>query len=269
MSQQYRLFIGNPGVGKSTLINCLAEQRLFDCGISIGAGMTAKLESKKHGDIVYMDTPGLSDVKLRKVAAEAITEALKQNGMYQIFFVVTLESGRVRPQDLATIKIVLEHAKEVTNYSIIVNKLTAPVYEKLLENEGQRLKELIALLDYGTESNANPPTILLLLREDFLEGEDGRHKRIENLNVFVRDAPWINIFPDHVNEVPSDDSFDRMNSRFETEIYRLRQNNEQMKVRIEETEKRYRKMNNDDKVKIFNAQFIFYFFPIKNIKFSA
>ena len=67
MSQQYRLFIGNPGVGKSTLVNCLAQKVLFKNGISIGSGMTYQMEKEEHDGIVYMDTPGLADIKLRKL----------------------------------------------------------------------------------------------------------------------------------------------------------------------------------------------------------
>lgn len=60
-----------------------------------------------------MDTPGLADIKLRKQAAKAITEALKRDGNYQIFFVITLEAGRIRPEDMATIKLVLESASDI------------------------------------------------------------------------------------------------------------------------------------------------------------
>ena len=83
---QYRLFIGNPGAGKSTLANCIAERILFTSGISFGSGKTYGLDKEKHNGIMYLDTPGLADIKMRKAAASAITEALSQNGRYQIFF---------------------------------------------------------------------------------------------------------------------------------------------------------------------------------------
>ena len=257
MSQQYRLFIGNPGVGKSTLINCLTQKNLFKSGISIGAGLTTQLQQEKHDGVVYMDTPGLSDVELRKAAAEAITEALKQNGMYQIFFVVTLEAGRVRPVDLTTIKIVLENAKDITNYSIIVNKLTKPEYKKLLENEERNFKQLLAELNYGSETNVEAPTILLLMRESSLDDLDDKYTNIEKLNDFVNDAPSMTVFPDHVKEIPSDDSFDRINARFEEELNQLRQNSERMKAKLEEAEEKYRKAKNDNEVQVLHLSSFF------------
>lgn len=36
------VFIGNPGVGKSTLCNSVFQQAIFNSGISIGTGMTEK-----------------------------------------------------------------------------------------------------------------------------------------------------------------------------------------------------------------------------------
>ena len=76
---RYRLFIGNPGAGKSTLANCIAGDPLFKSGISLGSGKTYKLEKGKHGGVMYLDPPGLADIKMRKAAASAITEALSQN----------------------------------------------------------------------------------------------------------------------------------------------------------------------------------------------
>ena len=252
MSQKYRLFIGNPGVGKSTLVNCLAQKVLFKNGVSIGSGMTYQMEKKKHDGIVYMDTPGLADIKLRKAAAEAITKALKQNGMYQIFFVVTLESGRVRPQDLATIKLVLENAKDITHYSLIVNKLTKAIYNRFLENKGQKLKELVTELNFGDEINAEPPSILLLLREDDLDDADNAFTEMEALRDFVVNAPCMLVLPDHVRNIPGDESFDKVVSLFEEQLAQLRQDNALMKAKLEETERKYREMTDHKKVQILH-----------------
>ena len=260
MSKQYRLFIGNPGVGKSTLVNCLAQKILFKNGVSIGGGLTYQMEKREHDGIVYMDTPGLADIKLRKAAAEAITKALRQNGIYQIFFVVTLEAGRVRPQDLATIKLVLENAKDVTYYSLIVNKLTKKLYKTFLENDRQKLKELVSELNFGRESNVEPPAILLVLRDDDLDDADNAFTEIESLKNFVENAPYMIVVPDHVRDIPGDDSFDKIVEIFEEQLSQLRQDNEQMRTKLEETEKKYKEMKENEEVKYLHLSvYISYF----------
>ena len=261
MSKQYRLFIGNHGVGKSTLVNCLAQKILFKNGVSIGGGLTYQMEKRDNDGIVYMDTPGLADIKLRKAAAEAITKALRQNGIYQIFFVVTLEAGRVRPQDLATIKLVLENAKDVTYYSLIVNKLTKKLYKTFLENDRQKLKELVSELNFGRESNVEPPAILLVLRDDDLDDADNAFTEIESLKNFVENAPYMIVVPDHVRDIPGDDSFDKIVEIFEEQLSQLRQDNEQMRTKLEETEKKYKEMKENEEVKYLHLSvYISYFF---------
>ena len=261
MSKQYRLFIGNPGVGKSTLVNCLAQKILFKNGVSIGGGLTYQMEKRDNDGIVYMDIPGLADIKLRKAAAEAITKALRQNGIYQIFFVVTLEAGRVRPQDLATIKLVLENAKDVTYYSLIVNKLTKKLYKTFLENDRQKLKELVSELNFGRESNVEPPAILLVLRDDDLDDADNAFTEIESLKNFVENAPYMIVVPDHVRDIPGDDSFDKIVEIFEEQLSQLRQDNEQMRTKLEETEKKYKEMKENEEVKYLHLSvYISYFF---------
>ena len=134
---KYRLFIGNPGVGKSALANCIAKAVLFQSGINFGKGMTCQLDAREHKGITYLDTPGLDNTKMRRDAAHAITAGLKKNGLYQIFFVVTLESGRLRATDLTTIKLVLEHVPDITSYSLIINKLSKFGYDNLHKNNGE------------------------------------------------------------------------------------------------------------------------------------
>jgi GTP-binding protein EngB required for normal cell division len=129
---KYIIFVGNPGVGKSTLLNCLAGEVLFESGVSAD-GMTNILQIKKCREIYLIDTPGLDDISRKKQAAKEIEKALKQGGLSKLIFVVTLESGRVRPSDIATMNLVLESIEEKeredVKYGIIINKVTKAVFE--------------------------------------------------------------------------------------------------------------------------------------------
>ena len=77
--------IGNPGCGKSTTLNYLAQQVLFKSGSSFGTGLTYQLDKRtvlltidgKTAQITFCDTPGLNDARKRIAAGEAISKALK------------------------------------------------------------------------------------------------------------------------------------------------------------------------------------------------
>lgn len=116
--------IGNPGSGKSTLLNYLAQQKVFNSGVSYGSGMTGALDVKKVNGITYCDTPGLNDAGKREAAGKAISEALKKGGKTKILFFITLEAGRSKNDDVTTMNLVLEAAPEIGDrYGIIVNKI--------------------------------------------------------------------------------------------------------------------------------------------------
>ena len=57
--------VGNPGSGKSTILNSLAGKVLFKAGVNIGQGLTFKLDEAENKNGHFLDTPGLADEELR------------------------------------------------------------------------------------------------------------------------------------------------------------------------------------------------------------
>ena len=128
------IVIGNPGAGKSTILNSLAGENLFKSGVSIGDGLTYQLDERENYRGTFYDTPGLADNTHRKAAGIAISTALKKGGNFKILFFVMTESGRIVRQDITTLKLVLDAAPEVRNqYGIVINKVPKNV-AKLFEN---------------------------------------------------------------------------------------------------------------------------------------
>jgi len=154
------VFIGNPGVGKSTFLNGFFSEVKFQSGVSLGKGLTTvcqRIDDDKG--TVYIDTPGLSDVKLREQAAVEIKSALTSGGIFKIFFVITLEDGRLRPDDKTTMKLVLDAAPEIgSNYSIIINKLLPEIIDTF-DDKSQR-EEFLTLLNEDL-----PPTSAVFFQQ--------------------------------------------------------------------------------------------------------
>jgi GTP-binding protein EngB required for normal cell division len=147
MDENY-LFVGNPGTGKSTLLNCLIGQRVFESGLSYGEGLTQCFQRFAHNGTVFMDTPGLADC-MKEQAAAAITKALRQGGAFKLFFMVRLESGRVVSDDLATIETVMDsiEMKDVP-FSVVVNNVKKRQYTAMMK-KGAELFKVVALINSG------------------------------------------------------------------------------------------------------------------------
>ena len=206
--------------------------------------MTFQLDIKKHKDgITYLDTPGLADIKLRQEAAEAITKALKQDGTYQVFFVITLEAGRVRPEDMTTIRLVLESASDIKYYSLIINKLSTIAHDRLLEDNAEQLKILVAELLNQLNCKNEPPTILLLTHNFKLSDENDQFMKWDELNEFVIKAPSIKVKPACVKDIDGDaSSFQNMLDVLNRQLEELRSDNERMRRIQKETEEKYRRL---------------------------
>lgn len=126
--------VGNPGTGKSTILNGIAGKSLFKSGIAIGEGLTTALKVEEQDGITLIDTPGLNTETQKGVAGRAIDMLLARYTPLKIAFVITLETGRVKPTDVLTIKVVLDSIEGVdTNdrFGVIVNHVKPGVMSKL------------------------------------------------------------------------------------------------------------------------------------------
>lgn len=121
------MMIGNPGRGKSALLNAYSKQCLFTSGPSSDCfGVTKQLGKGWADNRLFLDTPGVADAEegARERASAAIFQALLQGGTFQVFTVVELIAGRAFPEDLSTIAVVREACRDLEDFKfcIIVNK---------------------------------------------------------------------------------------------------------------------------------------------------
>ena len=74
--------------------------------------MTSSLQLFDLEKKVFLgDTPGLSDLEMREKAGREIKAVLSKVGLYRLVFVLTLEAGRVKPDDATTIRLILNALK--------------------------------------------------------------------------------------------------------------------------------------------------------------
>lgn len=220
------VFVGNPGLGKSTLINSFLQRQVFASGPSFGTGLTEVLHKVEVEEGIFVDTPGLDDIKAREKAAEEISKALKLTGSYRLFFVVGLEVGRVRPQDCVTMKLVLDACHDIPEfqssfrYSIIINKL-GPKIKHSIEHDEQRRQEVLAGL-FNTMGKKTNSIYYAPKVEDLEEAENEIFEMPKDMKDFISDAPDVLIPSKCVNGVQTSE-FEHMQVALETQISDLRQ----------------------------------------------
>lgn len=226
------LLIGNPGTGKSTILNGLIGKLKFKSGISYGSGLTWKLDIVEDGSHHFMDTPGLSDMQRRQEAAQAITEALSQNGNYKIFFVITLQNGRVKPEDVATMNLVLK-AAPITDYGIIINQLPPREHRELSNPKSKGAEQVFGTLFSTMPTGKQSYHIHLAQRDDDLEGLDNALKPLpQDLLHFMVRTPGMVIKKEDVQRVRASE-FDDMKEKLGQRIADLEKDKDRLRHEIQ------------------------------------
>ena len=239
-------------------MNSLAGELFFKSGLSIGSGLTSKLDEGSNKNGVFLDTPGLADEKLRTVAGKAIYQALKKDGDYRILFFVTARNGRVVQQDATTIKLVLDTAPDIgQDYGIIVNMLSNGVLKKMkkMEEKEDFLNSLFSGISPERRCPYNSVLYLGKLQElkgkndvlvpsDSFKNEDGL-----TLNEFVNKVvPTVNIKKQSVNEMKLQD-FDKVTRDLETLAKEMQEKDLAWKEERHQYEEEKMKKATEDQIK--------------------
>jgi GTP-binding protein EngB required for normal cell division len=220
LSEEGTIFVGNPGAGKSTLLNCLAEAPVFASGVSYGCGLTQFAESHRCADgHLLCDTPGLADWQLRQQAAEAITQTLRKGWRrVRLVFVATLSAGRVRGEDAATVKLVLDAvaAHVPVSFGVVFNKLAKEELRDLQTRE-DLCKAVGEGILKGTERTTAHFHVIEILEE--LNGKNNAvlpSATAAAFRQFVESIPMKELDPRAVSEVNAE-TFEELEERFEKE----------------------------------------------------
>jgi len=204
--------VGNPGTGKSTLLNSLVgdEKIHFGSGLALGSGVTTDMKRHSVGKVAYIDTPGLADVDKQLKAAEEIRKALSFEGYYKVFFLFSLRNGRVILEDKTTMALVLLSAP-IKRYGIIVNRLSEREMSACVRNQTAR-KQIEASMLSGLSQVTNRIYYQQAMKD--LQGKTDAYFPIPpKLRKFI-DSTQINFIPaGEVTDILVND-WEKLSSKF-------------------------------------------------------
>jgi GTPase Era involved in 16S rRNA processing len=239
---------GNPGVGKSTILNSLtgAGTPIFRSGFSVSTGMTTVLQKFETESYVLGDTPGLMDIETKERAAQAIVSLFRSVKFMKLIFVVTIESGRIRPQDVTTMDIILSSFQNIdmTNkFGIVINKISPRAKARL--STGPELLVTFAAL------NVKFKTCHIVINEsdeNLVDADNVMSEPTEPVLLVIANVLTIRV--DGVTDIVLDE-VEKLRTEYETKLNNLYglmdQNNVQNEKKLQEQGRILRKLSEERK----------------------
>jgi len=242
-AENFMVLIGNPGVGKSEIINACIGKNVAKSGISAGIGLTEFFSAYEFENYGYLlDTPGLADTQMREQAAAQIEDALKQGGDYHLIFIVQLTSGRVRAEDVMTINVVMDAINNRNkNFSIIINKVSSK--ELALLQDNTKAAAIFAQLNSGKHKTSSIHYIPT--DQNLEEGKTSFLTVSEEVKKFIaKTSPSFSIAKKEVGKIQINE-LDKMRKQFEATLKILRSEINKGDAKYAKTLNEMKSMKND------------------------
>jgi len=249
------IFVGNPGAGKSSTINAMIGRPVMGAGLSeAGSGVTTIMRKHYHDGYYYVDTPGLKDLSdvMRKKACDSIRKALradKTDVKAKLIFMMTLEGGRIRPDDTATIKLVLDATPIKSNeYCIVFNKVTNKVKQDYENND-----EFKATLFKALPENKKTAYLYFNLRSDHLEDTKAQDvddwsvvsEEIKGLKGFIHNVVREVVYKARDVKTIEANRLDEIRAQQRTMIERMRREQAYLRRETERLNRKIRRLEAD------------------------
>jgi small GTP-binding protein len=101
-------FIGSPGVGKSTLMNKIAGQKITDAGVNPGVKVT-KFAWGENNSIIFWDLPGYNGIP----DGHGIDNYWEEYDICELDVIVCMFSNKLNEHDVNFFKLAIQHSQDV------------------------------------------------------------------------------------------------------------------------------------------------------------